>query len=67
MKYRWTALGIWPWKIRLNSWCSEALVVVSPAFAKSMKASIESVWDPLPFRLKARRMDLLMLPGSLEY
>ena len=26
---------------------------------------MESVWEPLPLRLKDRRMDLLMFPGSL--
>ena len=35
--------------------------------ARSMKASIESVWDPFPFLLKARRMDLLMLPGRMYW
>ena len=53
MKYRWMLLGMWPWKIRLKSWCSEALVVALSAFARLMKALIELMWDPLPFRLKA--------------
>ena len=65
MKYWWTLLGMRPWKIRSKSWCSAALVVALLAFVRLMKALIESGWDPLPFRLKAQRMDLLMLPGNL--